>query len=199
MDAARHCCVCHHSKGVKVEVHHIVPESQGGANEIENAITLCFDCHADAGHYNPSHPRGTKFSPNELRRHRDEWHAMVRQHAIRSPDDPDFFYCRYLLCKSFDAFREITLGELSHVPATHPFLVSNSVRGFQREIIDRHPQPYRLDQSGARLSMTVSPTHARILRFSSLDALAWTFTLISKRFVCRPVKNCANEWSPRTP
>ena len=146
MDAARHCCVCHHSKGVKVEVHHIVPESQGGANEIENAITLCFDCHADAGHYNPSHPRGTKFSPNELRRHRDEWHAMVRQHAIRSPDDPDFFYCRYLLCKSFDAFREITLGELSHVPATHPFLVSNSVRGFQREIIDRHPQPYRLDQ-----------------------------------------------------
>src|SRR2546425_1167678 len=146
VDAARHCCVCHHSKSVKVEVHHIVPESQGGANEIENAITLCFDCHADAGHYNPSHPRGTKFSPSELRRHRDEWHFMVRQHAIQSPDAVDHFYCRYLLCKSFDAMREIVQGELAYVPAEQPFLVSNAVRDFQRQVSDRHPQQYRNDQ-----------------------------------------------------
>jgi hypothetical protein len=42
--------------------------------------------------------------------------------------------------------------------------------------------------------MTVSPTHALTRRFSSLDALASTSTLISKRFGYRPVKNCANEW-----
>jgi Outer membrane efflux protein len=133
--------------------------------------------------------------------------ADATQRAVR--DRPDLAVARgeaamaaamrYLLCKSFDAFREITLGELSHVPATHPFLVSNSVRGFQREIVDRHLNRTDTIRSGARLSMTASPTHARILRFSSLDALASTSTLISKRFVSRPVTNCASEWSPRTP
>lgn len=146
VNASRHCCVCHRFRGVKVEVHHIQPESQGGPNELENAITLCFDCHADAGHYNSKHPRGTKFSPNELRRHRDRWHEIVRQHVIRPPDEPDLFYCRYLLCKSFEAFREITLGEMSHVPVEQPFLVSNEVRHFQRAIVESHPQVYRHDE-----------------------------------------------------
>ncbi len=65
VSAARHCCVCHRYKGVKVEVHHILPVAKGGADDAENAIALCFDCHADAGHYNNKHPRGTKFSPEE--------------------------------------------------------------------------------------------------------------------------------------
>jgi len=144
--AARHCCVCHRYKGVKVEVHHIVPESKGGASDLDNAITLCFDCHADAGHYNPNHPRGTKFSPGELRRHRDEWHAIVRLPGVQSPDIPDVLYCRYLLCKSFDGIREITLGDLSNVPATQPLLVTNSVRVFQKKIIDAHPVSSRSDK-----------------------------------------------------
>lgn len=141
--AARYCCVCHRYKGVKVEVHHIVPEAEGGTNDTENAIALCFDCHADAGHYNPNHPRGTKFSPDELRRHRDGWHAMVRRHAIQPADERAVLYCRYLLCKSFEAFREIALGDLSRVPAPEPFLVTNDVREFHRYIVDRHPAPYR--------------------------------------------------------
>ena len=143
--AARHCCVCHRYKGVKVEVHHIVHESKGGASDAANAITLCFDCHADAGHYNPDHPRGTKVSPAELRRHRDQWHAMVLSQAIRSPDAPDLLYCRFLLCKNFDALREITLSDLSNVPVTQPLLVTNSVRIFQRKIVDSHPASYRHD------------------------------------------------------
>jgi len=65
--AARHCCVCHRYNGVGVEAHHIVQEADGGPNKYENAIVLCFDCHAAAGHYNSRHPRGTKFSPEELR------------------------------------------------------------------------------------------------------------------------------------
>lgn len=144
--AARHCCVCHRYKGVKIEVHHIVPESKGGASDIDNAITLCFDCHADAAHYNPYHPRGTKFSPGELRRHRDQWHAMVLSPGVQSPGIPDVLYCRYLLCKSYEAIREITLGDLSNVPATQPLLVTNSVRTFQKRIIDTHPVSYRHDK-----------------------------------------------------
>lgn len=34
---------------------------------------MCFDCHAEVGHYNDKHPRGNKFSANELQGHRDQW------------------------------------------------------------------------------------------------------------------------------
>lgn len=69
----RHCCVCGRFAGRGAEVHHIVQEADGGANTIDNAIVLCSRCHGEAGHYNPRHPRGTKYSPSELRRHRDGW------------------------------------------------------------------------------------------------------------------------------
>ena len=80
--SARHCCVCHKSKGVKLEVHHINPQHLGGLDTIENAIALCFDCHADAGHYFAGHPKGSKFSPTELSRHKEEWFKIVRENKI---------------------------------------------------------------------------------------------------------------------
>ena len=82
--AARHCCVCHRYKGVKIEVHHLEQEADGGGNDLENAIALCFDCHADAGHYNPDHPRGTNFSPRELRMARATWHRLVQENAANT-------------------------------------------------------------------------------------------------------------------
>jgi hypothetical protein len=71
----RVCCVCRAHFGRSVEVHHIQAQSDGGSDELDNAIVLCFDCHTEAGHYNPKHPRGSKYSPTELRRLRDEWLA----------------------------------------------------------------------------------------------------------------------------
>jgi hypothetical protein len=65
--------VCHEFAGRNVNVHHIIQECDGGSNTLDNAIALCFNCHAEAGHYNPNHPLGTKYSPEELRRHRDQW------------------------------------------------------------------------------------------------------------------------------
>ncbi len=81
--SARHCCVCHKSKGIKLEIHHITPKQQGGLDTIENAICLCFDCHADAGHYFSGHPKGSKFSPQELIKHKEVWFKIVREHKIR--------------------------------------------------------------------------------------------------------------------
>lgn len=85
--AARHCCVCHKSKGVKLEAHHITPKQQGGLDTIENAISLCFDCHADAGHYFAGHPKGSKFSPEELLKHKETWFKIVRENKIISVND----------------------------------------------------------------------------------------------------------------
>lgn len=75
--AGRRCCLCGAYKGNKLEVHHIVPTEQGGADDPENGIPLCFDCHAEVGSYNKKHPRGTQFRPSELKRHRDRLFAQV--------------------------------------------------------------------------------------------------------------------------
>ncbi|WP_078118531.1 HNH endonuclease [Thiosocius teredinicola] len=77
VSCGRRCSICHTFCGTKIELHHIVPESKGGLSTIENCIPLCFNCHADVEHYNPAHPKGTKFSSNELRGHRDKWFAAV--------------------------------------------------------------------------------------------------------------------------
>lgn len=144
--SARHCSVCHRYKGVKVEVHHIVPESEGGSNGIENAIVLCFDCHADAGHYNSKHPRGKKMSPEELREAKDIWQIMVQGSRIEPPEFEDVAYCRYLLCRSFTGIKEVCAGNLSSIPVPDPLLVNNQVIGFQRNIVKYYSSSDRGDQ-----------------------------------------------------
>lgn len=82
VDSARHCCVCHKSAGLKIEVHHIIPQEKGGEDIYDNAIALCFDCHADAGHYYAKHPKGMKLSPTELKLHKEKWLEIVRKNNI---------------------------------------------------------------------------------------------------------------------
>jgi len=84
-DTIRHCCVCHRYAGLNVEVHHIKPSASGGPDTYENAIAVCFDCHANAGHYNPKHPKGTKYSPSELKIAKDKWINIVKEHKISEP------------------------------------------------------------------------------------------------------------------
>jgi len=102
-ESARRCCVCHTFKGTRLEVHHIVPLSEGGDNSFENAIVLCLDCHADAGHYNASHPKGSRYSPEELRMHRDRWYEAVRKgHLKPARGSFGLVVARHLICTSFD-------------------------------------------------------------------------------------------------
>lgn len=75
--SARRCNVCREFAGRAVNVHHITQEADGGSNSIENAIVLCLRCHSEAGHFNSRHPIGTKYSPSELRRQRDQFQAAV--------------------------------------------------------------------------------------------------------------------------
>jgi hypothetical protein len=137
--AARHCCVCHRYKGVNVEVHHIIPVFEGGRDDADNAICLCFDCHADAGHYNPMHSRGTKLSPEELRIARESWHRAVRENRIVSAEDDGRFYCRYLVCRSLSAMKEITSGDLSAIPSPSPLYLKNVVGDFLSAFLGQYP------------------------------------------------------------
>lgn len=84
----RRCCVCHEFAGRSVNVHHIIQEADGGENTIDNAICLCLPCHAEAGHFNSRHPLGTKYSPNELRAHRDQWWSYCESHPEMATAHP---------------------------------------------------------------------------------------------------------------
>lgn len=78
--AGRRCCLCWRYCASKIEVHHIIPEPEGSCDE-DNGISLCFDCHAEVPAYNDNHPRGTKFTPAELRSHRDRMFKWIEQHG----------------------------------------------------------------------------------------------------------------------
>lgn len=78
----RHCCICHKFCGPKIEIHHIKPRAEGGADTIDNAIPLCFDCHADMRTYDSKHPKGTKYSATELTRFRDNWFKKVQESGV---------------------------------------------------------------------------------------------------------------------
>ena len=72
----RQCCICHKPAGTKMEIHHIIPKSEGGEDTEENGIPLCFDCHAEVAAYNPQHPKGRRYTPSELRKHKEQWFAI---------------------------------------------------------------------------------------------------------------------------
>lgn len=73
----RHCVLCEHEKGVNIECHHIIPRASGGEDTFDNCIPLCFDCHSKVGAYNPKHPKGNKFTPEELKIRRDSFYQRI--------------------------------------------------------------------------------------------------------------------------
>ncbi len=79
VDCKRRCCICYRFCGFKIETDHIVQEADGGSDEISNAIPVCFECHAEIHSYNNQHPRGRKYHPEELRKHKERWLAICRE------------------------------------------------------------------------------------------------------------------------
>jgi len=88
----RRCCICHKFCGVKIEIHHIEQRAKGGSDDISNLIAVCFECHAEIKLYNPKHPKGRRFTPEELRYHRDQWLKICEESpgalidSLRSPN-----------------------------------------------------------------------------------------------------------------
>jgi hypothetical protein len=58
-----------------MQIHHIVPDSEGGAGTAENGIPVCLDCHAEV---ESKSNMGRRFSGAELTMRRDRWFAIVR-------------------------------------------------------------------------------------------------------------------------
>lgn len=86
----RRCCICHRFCGVKMELHHIDPSGSGGGDNIDNAIPVCFECHAEIQLYNDAHPRGRRFHSSELLAHKEQWLRICRESpgALLGPQSP---------------------------------------------------------------------------------------------------------------
>jgi hypothetical protein len=69
---------------VNIEAAHIIAEVEGGTNDEDNGIPVCFDCHQEMSAYNPEHPRGNQFTPEELKARRDKIYKLVESGALQA-------------------------------------------------------------------------------------------------------------------
>jgi len=69
------CCLCH---TLFVEIHHIVPKAEGGADSEDNAAPLCPSCHENYG----ANPEKRQF----IRENRDFWYGLCQQRYASDPD-----------------------------------------------------------------------------------------------------------------
>lgn len=153
--SARHCCVCHRYKGVKIELHHIDPKRLFGKNTFENAIPLCYDCHSDAGHYFAQHPKGTKYSPEELKGARQIWYDFVKNNPIvEKLVISEHIQTSYYVLQSFDVVMEILLnGDFSSLNKFRQktYLSTNEVSNTWKIILQSHNQDYGVSKDQTHL------------------------------------------------
>ena len=75
---SRHCCLCGKACGIDIEVAHLDPKK----NDIDNAIPLCYDCHAKIGQYNLKHPKGNSYRIDELKKRREQVYEEYTRYLV---------------------------------------------------------------------------------------------------------------------
>jgi hypothetical protein len=123
----RHCCLCGKMTGVGIEVAHL----QTACVDIENAMPLCFDCHAAIGHYNRRHPRGRKYSTAELKARRDQVYEQHTRHLV-----PPVLYS---LTQEGRTLPDVGF-QISNLGNTYPVQARVEVNLFQGTRAYGHPQ-----------------------------------------------------------
>lgn len=117
-ECGRMCCIC--KKLHQVQVHHIVPTSEGGNDDIDNGITLCPNCH-DEVHGRSHYSQGCTsrlYSLAELKAHREHTMKVARREKDWAPGSEAWSEDRNLIlfyaqCLDRPAFRTYFHQELS--------------------------------------------------------------------------------------
>lgn len=107
---ARRCCICRRFRPTKLQVHHIVERSQGGSNDEENLIVVCFSCHSDV---HTKVPFARRFSADELKGHRDALVAAVVEGKLPEADSDD---ADEVVARLIHEMRSVTNPRLSLLP-----------------------------------------------------------------------------------
>jgi SOS-response transcriptional repressor LexA len=71
--SAFRCCRCHE---IGIDVHHILPQYQGGTDDFDNAAPLCQNCHDRFG--------DSEVKRKEIRQMRDWWYGVVAERFASS-------------------------------------------------------------------------------------------------------------------
>ncbi|MGA9151343.1 MAG: HNH endonuclease [Candidatus Nitrosopolaris sp.] len=85
----RRCCICHRFCCIKIETDHMLSKSENGPDSIDNAIPVCFECHAEIHLYNNKHPRGRKYHAEELKKHKKQWLEICKASPHSLIDHPN--------------------------------------------------------------------------------------------------------------
>src|SRR6266496_1585898 len=98
------CCLC---KAIGVEVHHIIPQEEGGPDTEENAAPLCPSCHEAYG----ANPQKRKF----IREARDLWYEIFEKRYASDPDRLDEIKRLLQKTVSYGDFQEFKEELLAHM------------------------------------------------------------------------------------
>jgi len=104
------CCLC---KSVGVEVHHIVPQEEHGADTEDNAAPLCPSCHETYG----ANPQKRKF----IREARDLWYEICEKRYASDPerlDEIQRLLKNAVSRDDFAAFKDDLLRQMRSSPQT---------------------------------------------------------------------------------
>jgi hypothetical protein len=82
----RRCCICRRFRPTKLQVHHIIERAKGGSNDEDNLIVSCMTCHSDV---HTKVPFARRFTPEELKGHRDGLVKMVAEGRLPATDTDD--------------------------------------------------------------------------------------------------------------
>ncbi|MFA6596979.1 MAG: HNH endonuclease [Ignavibacteriaceae bacterium] len=112
------CCVC---KSIGIEVHHIVPQSEGGSDDFDNASPLCPSCHETYG----ANPQKRKF----IMESRDIWYDICETRFRYDSDRIDQLQKDInILSEKLDAklLSENIAGQLFKMIKESPFFVEKN-------------------------------------------------------------------------
>lgn len=82
----RRCCICRRFRPTKLQVHHIVERSEGGSDDEDNLIVICFSCHSDV---HTKVPFARRFSVDELKGHRNAVIKLAEAGTLAAADSDD--------------------------------------------------------------------------------------------------------------
>jgi hypothetical protein len=108
------CCLCH---SIGVEIHHIIPQSEGGLDIEDNAAPLCPSCHETYG----ANPQKRKF----IREVREFWYEICERRFTSDQDRMDRLenFLQQITTKEdlSQAVREV-LSQLSNITNNKKYL-----------------------------------------------------------------------------
>lgn len=127
------CCLC---KSLGVEVHHIIPESEGGPDTEENAAPLCPSCHETYG----ANPQKRKF----IREARELWYDICEKKLAPGKERLDEIKNLLQNTVSYEDFQDFKKELLSRLdaelgtPRSEEEIVSAIDEFFDKIWYDRH-------------------------------------------------------------